>query len=121
MNILIVDDDAIVIQSCRRILEAEGHEVRTANSVEQAVIMLEEQAFDLMVTDIKMPGQDGFAMIREAGKIRPGMPVLVMTGYLMPDTENDIRRLGVVHYIAKPFTPAELIAVIHTIKQKERL
>ena len=114
MNILIVDDDAIVIRSCRRILEAEGHEVRTADSVEQAVTKLEEQTFDLMVTDIKMPGQDGFAMIREAAKIRPGMPVLVMTGYLMPDTENDIRRFGVVHCIAKPFTPAELLAVIHT-------
>ena len=116
MNILIVDDDAIVIRSCRRILEAEGHDVRTANWVDQAEKQLEEQAFDLMVTDIKMPGRDGFAMIREAGKIYPGMPVLVMTGYLVPDTENDIRRLGVVHYIAKPFTPAELLAVIHQLK-----
>jgi DNA-binding NtrC family response regulator len=115
MNILIVDDDAIVIQSCRRILEAEGHGVSTANSVEKALKHLEEQVFDLMVTDIKMPGRDGFAMIREAGKIRPGLPVLVMTGYLMPDTENDFRRLGVVHYIAKPFTPAELIAVVHQL------
>jgi DNA-binding response OmpR family regulator len=112
MKILIVDDDPIVIQSCRRILEAEGHTVLTAGTVADGEKQLDLQAFDLMVTDIKMPGQDGFEMIRRAGKLRPGMPVLVMTGYLMPETEGEIRRLGVGTHIAKPFTPAEFLAAV---------
>jgi DNA-binding response OmpR family regulator len=112
MNILIVDDDPIVIQSCRRILEAEGHTVLTAGTVSDGEKQLDLQAFDLMVTDIKMPGQDGFEMIRRAVKLRPGMPVLVMTGYLMTETEDEIRRLGVGSHIAKPFTPAEFLAAV---------
>lgn len=110
MKILIVDDDPIVIESCRRILEAEGMETHVARTVEKGEELLAADDFDLMLTDIKMPGRDGFEMIRRAREIRPDMPVLVMTGYLTSETVENSRRFGVNHFIAKPFTPEELLA-----------
>ncbi len=112
MKILIVDDDPIVIQSCCRILEAEGMETRTANTVKTGEKLLAENIFDLMLTGIKMPGRDGFEMIQRAKKIRPDMPVLIMTGYLTSGTVEKSRRFGVSNYIAKPFTPEELVAAV---------
>ncbi len=112
MKILIVDDDAVVAQSCRRILEAEGAEIHVATGVGAGASKLGEGAFDLMLTDIKMPGADGFEMIARAGELRPDMPVLVMTGYLTPDTVEEVRRCGAAGYIAKPFTPDELVEAI---------
>lgn len=113
MNILVVDDDPIVIQSCCRILESENHSVRSADSVASGEILLNEQDFDLMVTDIKMPGQDGFEMIRRARSMNPHLPVIVMTGYLMPEMVKDIRSMGVNYFIPKPFKPSEFLEVVY--------
>ena len=116
MRVLIVDDDAIVVRSCRRVLEAEGMDIHTANTVAQGVAMLTEADFDLMLTDIKMPGQDGFAMIARARQLRPDLPILMMSGYSTAETIANGRRLGADNHIAKPFTPEELlIAVRNTI------
>lgn len=112
MKILIVDDDSIVIQSCCRILEAEGIELHTASTVEMGEKTLAENNYDLMLTDIKMPGKDGFEMIQRAKKVRPDMPVLIMTGYLTSETVEHSHRFGVNNYIAKPFTPEELLAAV---------
>jgi len=116
MKILIVDDDAMVIKSCKRILEAEGHETHFAESVDRGEARLDETPFDLLITDIKMPGQDGFEMIRRSVRKRPDMPILVMTGYLMPEVIEEGRRLGVTHYIAKPFTPDELLTAVENTR-----
>ncbi|MBF0377468.1 MAG: response regulator [Desulfamplus sp.] len=114
MKVLVVDDDLIVIKSCCKVLEAEGIEIESANTVELGEALLLNKAFDLMLTDIKMPGQDGFEMIKCAKQIRPDMPILMMTGYLTSDTISNIRRLGVKNYISKPFTPEELIKSVKT-------
>lgn len=116
MKILIVDDDPIVIQSCCRILEAEAIEVHIASTVEMGEEILVEKNYDLMLTDIKMPGKDGFEMIQRAREIRPDMPVLIMTGYLTSETVEKSRRFGVNNYIAKPFTPEELIASVRNAR-----
>lgn len=112
MKILIVDDDPIVIRSCCRILEAEGFDILSADSVDMGEKILAVEHVDLMLTDIKMPGRDGFDMIRRAKHLRPDLPILVMTGYLMPETIDAGRRLGVNNYISKPFTPEELVAAV---------
>ena len=115
MRILIVDDDAIVVHSCRRILEAEGMEIQSADNVEEGMAVLTAENVDLMLTDIKMPGQDGFEMIKQARKIRPEMPILMMTGYLTSETIEAGRHAGADNCIAKPFTPEELIQAVQKI------
>ncbi len=115
MHSLIVDDDSVVVLSCRRILEAEGLTVRCAENVETAVVILKSEAFDVMLTDIKMPGQDGFEMIKHAKELQPDMPVLLMSGFLTEEIKSAGGRAGADHFIAKPFTPEELIQAVRQI------
>ena len=115
MRCLIVDDDSIVVLSCRRILEAEGLTVRFAENVETAVAILKSEVFDVLLTDIKMPGQDGFEMIKHAKGLQPGMPVLLMSGVLTDEIKSAGSRAGADHCIAKPFTPEELIQAVRQI------
>ena len=113
MKVLIVDDDIIVVESCRRILNAEGIETHIAGTVEEAEAVLDIEAFDAMITDIKMPTQDGFQLIAWAKKHKPDMIVLMMTGYLIPATQDKGLRSGADAFIAKPFTPDELISKLY--------
>lgn len=121
MKILIIDDDYIVAKSCQRILEAEEMKTYVAGSMETGEKLLAAESsvpFDLILTDIKMPGRDGFDMIHEAKKKHPDIPILMMTGYLTVETMEKGRRLGSDSYIAKPFTPEELMkAVLETISR----
>jgi len=68
MKILVVDDDAIVIKSCRRILEAEGFEVITVPSADEALQKIKTLDFDLLLMDVKMPKHDGIFLMREINK-----------------------------------------------------
>ncbi len=123
MKILIVDDDAIVVQSCIRILHQEGMEIHVADTVEAGEQLLLDKglaaAFDLLLTDVKMPGQDGFEMIRRARKIQPDISIIMMTGYLTPETMEKGRRYGAGNYIAKPFTPDELVDAVRKTTIRE--
>lgn len=118
MKILIIEDDYIVAKSCQRILEAEEMKTCVADTVEKGEKLLVTELsppFDLILTDIKMPGRDGFDMIYEAKKKYPDLPILMMTGYLTVETMKKGCSLGADNYIAKPFTPEELIkAIIET-------
>jgi DNA-binding response OmpR family regulator len=116
MKVLIVDDNPVVVLSSRRVLEAEGMEVHVATSVEMGETMLGADRFDLLLTDIRMPGRDGFEMIIQARKIRPNMPILMMTGYMTPETIEQGRKCGADNYIAKPFTPDELIEAVRKVR-----
>lgn len=116
MKILLVEDDAIVIQSCRRVLEAEGMEIHVATTVDEGEAKLAADRFDLMLTDIKMPGRDGFEIIDYATKTCPNMLIVMMTGYMTPETIEKGRRAGADNYVAKPFTPEELIHAVRSIR-----
>lgn len=110
-RILIVEDDPAVLDACCRILRPEGMFVRTAENAGDALNFIRDEQFDLVLTDLKMPGQDGLALAAAIGKIRPGLPVLVMTGYMPETTAGQMEKL-VAGFIPKPFTPEELLSVI---------
>ena len=112
MNILVVDDDAIVIKSCRRILEAEGYEVSTAPSADQALEMMRTSDYDLLLLDVKMPKRDGMYLMREIKKNWPEIPTIIMTGYPTSETIAEVLKLGATLFIPKPFRPDELIKSI---------
>jgi len=112
MNILVVDDDAIVIKSCRRILEAEGYEVSTAPGADQALEMMRTSDYDLLLIDVKMPKRDGMYLMREIKKSWPEIPTIIMTGYPTSETITEVLKLGATLFIPKPFRPDELIKSI---------
>jgi len=118
MKILVVDDDGIVIKSCRRILEAEGFEVMTVPGADEALEKIKHYDFDLLLMDVKMPKHDGIFLMREIKKNRPNIPIIVMSGYPTPETIADVLKLGATQFIPKPFRPDELVKVVRQVLQK---
>ena len=124
-KILVVDDDPIVLESCRRILESEGFLVVCVPSANDAFDNLEMGHFDLMITDIKMPRQDGFYLLGKVKEKWPvdrvlELPVLVMTGYPTHETLRELKKSGVRQFIPKPFTPDELLAAVHKAMKRRQ-
>lgn len=111
-QILVVDDDPVVLASCQRILESEGYATCLTSSVQEALQTLEEKKFDLLLVDVIMPEYDGMYLIGNVREKRQGLPILVMSGYPTPETISSGRQLGATRFIAKPFTPEELIQAV---------
>jgi DNA-binding NtrC family response regulator len=120
MKILVVDDDAIVIKSCKRILEAEGFEVTTVPSADNALEAIRCYDFDLLLIDVKMPRHDGMYLMREVKKSWQDIPTIVMSGYPTPETIAGVLKLGATQFIAKPFKPDELVQVVREVLLKQK-
>jgi DNA-binding NtrC family response regulator len=112
MNILIVDDDRVVLSSCKRVLEAEGHTTCLTSGAKEAIKIVEEKSFDLLLVDVIMPEYDGMYLIGNVREKLPDLPILVMSGYPTPETISSGLHMGATHFIAKPFTPDELIKAV---------
>jgi DNA-binding NtrC family response regulator len=115
MKILVVDDDAIVIKSCKRILEEEGFEVSTVPSADNALEEIKRSDFDLLLIDVKMPKRDGMYLMREIKKDWPEIPTIIMSGYPTPETIAEVLRLGATLFIPKPFRPDELVKSVRQV------
>jgi len=113
IKILVVDDEPIVIRSAKRILGAEGYDVEGASGGREAIIMMEQKNYDLVLTDLKMPEVDGITLMRWIRKSRPETGIVVITGYPSQETIKEALELGIIDYVPKPFTPAVLLDVTH--------
>jgi DNA-binding response OmpR family regulator len=115
VRVLVVDDDAIVLASCRRILEEEGFAVVTAASFSDAILATVEQGFDLIIVDVKMPEHDGLELLARVRRWRKPPPLIVMSGF--PTSETVLASLegGAFVFVPKPFTPDELMAAVRLV------
>ena len=117
MKILVIDDDAIVVKSCKRILETEGFEVTTVPSADEALEIIKHYDFDLLLMDVKMPKHDGVFLMRKIKKNWGEVPIIMMSGYPTPETITNVLKLGADQFIPKPFRPDELMKVVrHVIR-----
>jgi DNA-binding NtrC family response regulator len=112
-KILVIDDESIVRTSCNRALSPEGYEVKLSQNGADALKMLEEESFDLVLTDLKMPDIDGIEVLKMIKERWPQTEVIVVTGYQTVDTAVKSIKLGAFDYIEKPFTPDSLIAAVN--------
>ncbi len=119
MNILIVDDERIVLDSCKRVLEADGYSVTLVSSADKALEAMSAEAFSLILMDIKMPGRDGMSLMREVKEKWPDIPVIIMSGYATNETVTQVSKTDAASFIAKPFTPDELAEAIRKVLEKE--
>jgi DNA-binding NtrC family response regulator len=119
MKILVVDDERIVLDSCQRVLEADGFEVCLVPSADRAMEAMKKKGFGLLLVDIKMPEHDGMYLMREVKKEWPDIPIIVMSGYPTTDTIEEAVKMQAAAFIAKPFTPDELMETIRQVIQKE--
>jgi len=104
-RVLVIDDDAVVGRSFDRVLSDKGYEVTTAYSGEEALATMNESEFDLVFTDIKMPGMDGLEVTERIKERCPWTPVVVITGYGTEDNEARASVLGASGFVRKPLTP----------------
>ncbi len=121
-RILVVDDEQIVCESCQRILEEEGLDVETASGGMEAFAKMKEHPFDIVITDLKMPGIDGMEVLRTIRRDYPDTIVIMITGFSTVETAVEAMKLGAFDYIPKPFTPDEVSVVVKkAIEQKNLL
>jgi len=119
MKILVVDDEGIVLDSCQRVLEADGFDAYLVPSADKALESMEHEDFALLLIDVKMPGHDGMYLMREVKERWPDIPIIVMSGYDTTETIEEAVEMGAATFIAKPFTPDELLETIRQVIKKE--
>jgi CheY-like chemotaxis protein len=107
-KILVVDDDAVVGKSFDRVLSPKGYAVIHANGGADALVKLSSGEYDMVFTDIRMPGMDGLEVTERIKASRPWLPVVIITGYGTEANEEAARKAGVSAFLRKPLSP-ELI------------
>jgi len=111
-NILVVDDEQIVLRSCERILIPEGYGVNTASSAKEAFGLLDNNSYDLIITDLKMPEMDGLEFMKQVRTKDPDINIVVITGYPSQESIKESLDLRILDYLPKPFSPALLVEVV---------
>jgi len=119
--VLIVDDEAIAVENLGHILGREGYATTAAASGEEALDILGKREFDLVLTDLRMKGLDGLAVLAETKRLWPDTEVVVMTGHATVATAVEAMRLGACHYLTKPYGLAEVRATVAEAMDKRRL
>jgi len=104
-KVLVVDDDPVIGRSFDRVLTGKGYAVITAGSGQEALNKLETEDYDVVFTDIKMPGMSGLDMAEQVKAKRPWLPVVIITGYGSPDNEAKADAAGVSDFLRKPLSP----------------
>lgn len=110
--LLIVDDDPAVREVLATLLVEEGHRCATAEDAGQALAMIEGEAFDLVLSDLKMPGRDGLWLLEEIRRILPSLPVVILTGHAGRDREAELLARGAAGFLLKPPSIPELFDLI---------
>jgi DNA-binding NtrC family response regulator len=110
-RILIVDDDDVVRRSYLRSLESSSCQVAAARDGEEALETMERDRFDVVLLDMRMPGQDGLAVLRTIKQKWPESEVVIITGYPTVDSAKEAVRLGAYDYVAKPVGPQDVVNV----------
>ena len=112
-KVLVVDDDPVVGKSFDRVLSGKGYAVITARNGEEALHKLETEEYDVVFTDIKMPGMDGLEVTERVKAKRPWLPVVIVTGYGTPAHAARAEAAGVSGFLNKPLTPEMIEGSAH--------
>jgi CheY-like chemotaxis protein len=104
-KILIVDDDPVVGSSFKRVLSGKGYLVVAAGNGAEALERIRSEHFDMVYTDLRMPGMDGFAVTESVRATQPWLPVVIVTGYGTDDNEVRARAAGASDFLRKPLSP----------------
>ena len=115
-RILIIDDEVDMLMLLRMIIKDNtDYEVETTNSPSEGIKLLRNEQFDLVVTDLKMPGMDGMELFDEFKEIKPDVPVIIITAYGSVETAEEALKKGVAEFITKPFRKDSILFTIKRI------
>ncbi len=107
-SILIVDDEAKMTKALKHIFEKQGYSVQMANDPQEGLRFLEQDSFDVMLCDLKMPGMSGLDVLEQSKTLQPDLNVIMMTAYASAETAVEAMKKGAFDYIIKPFATDEL-------------
>jgi DNA-binding NtrC family response regulator len=110
--VLIVDDEPIVGERLKASLERAGFSVDAFFSSQDALKRMQQEPYDVLVTDLKMKGPDGLDLLRAAKQKQPNIKAVVITGFATRQVAEEARSAGAVHFIAKPFKISELTKLL---------
>lgn len=111
-QILVVDDEAVTRTGLEQILTYAGYAVTTASSGAEALEVLRGRRFEMLITDLQMPGMDGFELLQALKQQGAQFPVLVLTGHGTMETVVQALRYGVNDFLSKPYHPEELLSIV---------
>jgi DNA-binding NtrC family response regulator len=120
-RILVVDDEEIVIRSCLRILSGGNFQVDAARDGLEALRAIDENGYDVLILDIKMPKMDGMEVLRRVKEAHPDIDVIMITGLHEITTAVQAMKLGAFDYLPKPFDPEELELVVARAFERRQL
>jgi DNA-binding response OmpR family regulator len=112
VKILVVDDEPVIRDSLRDVLQAEGYQIDCAENGEAAIEALKQADYDLMLLDIRMPGMSGIEVLQYAGQIAPDTKVILLTAHGTLETAVDALRHGAHDYILKPASSSSILGSV---------
>ena len=120
-RILVVDDEARMLQLLDKLLSGEGYEVRTASSAEDALGVLGDTDYNLVISDVRMPGMDGTSLLRTLGEQGSSAAVILMTAYASAAAAAEAVQAGAFDYLTKPFKIDEMLLAVRKSLESHHL
>jgi DNA-binding NtrC family response regulator len=120
-RVLVVDDEPMIVSLLSTILREKGWDVTEARSGTEGIDQLDRVRFDVILTDLVMPGDSGMDLLRAAKEIHPDVEVILMTGYATADTAIEAMRNGAFHYIMKPLNTEEVVHLLDKAYSQRQL
>lgn len=120
-KILVVDDERVVREGCRRVLTGKEYEVLTAENGQAAMEMLLKESVDIILLDLKMPVMSGEEVLEKTSKEYPDIPVIIITGHGTIDTAVECMKKGAYDFITKPFQVDQFVITVNRAADKRRL
>lgn len=121
VSVLIVDDDEKMRTILQKVLQREGYEVTLANNGQSAISLVKNDGFDLVVSDIRMPGMDGLTLLEHIRELSPDTTVIMMTAFGSVDSAVEAMKQGAYDYINKPFKMDEVLIILSRAVEEKRL
>jgi two-component system response regulator HydG len=120
INVLVVDDSPESVELIKRNLQSKGYQIYTASNVQSGIKVLGSVAIDLLITDLKMPGESGIELVRHASENHKGIGILVVTGFPSIQGAVESIKIGAEEYLVKSFTDEELFAAVERVLTKTK-
>src|SRR6202000_1208171 len=119
-RILLIEDDSGITDTLQRLLTAEGHDVAAEKRGDDGLARALKDEFNLVITDLKLPGLNGLELVHQLHAARPPLPIILVTAFGTTETAIEAMKFGAYDYLLKPFNIPQLIALVHQAADSNR-